>query len=242
MFLKFKGIFVTGTDTGVGKTTVSCGIVAALARRRLRVGVFKPVETGCVAGTSGSPLPEDARRLTYFSDCRLDLTTVCPYRLREPLAPLVAGAREGIRIDVDALATHYKGIAAAHDVTLVEGAGGLLVPMTPTATYAELAATLPVHVVVVVGSRLGAINHALLTMRYAATIGLPVLGYVINFLNATPDVAAQTNVAVLTDWLGPPLGVVPYLGPVHQTPADRERLADVVGAHVRIDDLLVADA
>lgn len=237
--MKFKGIFVTGTDTGVGKTTVSCGIVAALARRGLSVGVFKPVETGCPTDASGRRTPEDARQLTYFSNCRLGLETVCPYALREPLAPSVAAMREGIRLDVGTLTRHYEGIAATHDVTLTEGAGGLLVPITPTATYAELAAALPANVVVVVGSRLGAINHALLTMRYATSAGLHVLGYVINFLTPEPDVAAQTNVAVLADWLGPPLGVVPYLGAVNLTPADRGRLAEMIAGHVRIDELLI---
>jgi len=92
--------------------------------------------------------------------------------------------------------------------------------------------------VVVVGSRLGAINHALLTMRYASSVGLHVLGYVINFLTPQADIAAQTNVAVLADWLGPPLGVVPYLGAVNMTPADRGRLAEMIAGHVRIDELL----
>jgi dethiobiotin synthetase len=238
--LKFQSIFLTGTDTGIGKTTVACGLAAALHDRGLRVGVFKPAETGCHPRSDGGLEPEDARRLQFFSGCRLDVESVCPYALREPLAPWVAAQRADVRISLDVLARSYHAISADHDITLIEGAGGLLVPITATATYADLAARLGVPILIVVGSRLGAINHALLTIRYARAIGLRTLGYVINFLSAQTDAAAETNVSVLTDWAGPPLGVVPYLGEVSLTGATQRRLAEVFAAQLRLDDLLVA--
>jgi dethiobiotin synthetase len=238
--LKFNSIFVTGTDTGVGKTTVTCGVAAALRHRQLKVGVFKPAETGCQARADGSLEPDDARRLQFFSGSDLDVRTICPYALREPLAPLVAAQHEGVQINLDELVRSHDAIAAEHDLTFVEGAGGLLVPITPTDTYADLAARLDVPVLVVVGSRLGAINHALLTIRHAQTLRLRVLGYVMNFLSPQADAAAETNVAVLSDWLGPPLGIVPYLGEVALTDADRQRLVDVFAARLRLDDLLVS--
>jgi dethiobiotin synthetase len=238
--LKFLSIFVTGTDTGVGKTTVACGLAAALRGRGLSVGVFKPAETGCPSKADGGLEPEDARRLQFFAGCRLDVRKICPYAFPEPLAPSVAAQRASVRIDLQVLEQAYRAIAAEHDITLIEGAGGLLVPITATATYADLAARLDVPVLVVVGSRLGAINHALLTLHHAQAIGLRTLGYIINFLGAQTDAAAETNVGVLTDWAGPPLGVVPYLGDVSPTEATRRRLADVFSAQLRLDDLLIA--
>lgn len=238
--MKFKSIVVTGTDTGVGKTTVACGIAAALSRNGCRVGVFKPAETGCAPGSAGPELePADAVRLQFFSACRVELRTICPHALRAPLAPLVAAQQEGYCIDFDGLLRCHDTIAADHDVTLIEGAGGLLAPITPARTLAELAQCAGLPVAVVVGSRLGALNHALLTVRYAQSIGLQVLGYIVNFPAAGADVAARTNVEVLTNWIGPPLGVVPYLGEITITAASRQRLAEIFAARVRLDELLV---
>jgi dethiobiotin synthetase len=130
-------------------------------------------------------------------------------------------------------------MAAAHDVTLVEGAGGLLVPILAGATVADLAARLEVQLVVVVGSKLGAINHTLLTLRHAQSLGLRVRGYIVNFLSPEPDLAARTNVEVLTEWCGAPLGVVPYVGTPALTEEWRRHLAEVATAHIRLADLLV---
>jgi dethiobiotin synthetase len=237
--VKFRSLFITGTDTGVGKTTVSSAIAAALHRQGRKVGVLKPAETGCRASPDGRPLPQDAIQLRYFSGCELALEAICPVALRDPLAPLVAAHREGMRIDVDQLIRAHATIGATHDITLIEGAGGLLVPIAPGVTFAGLAARLDALVVVVVGSKLGAINHALLTIRYAHSTGLRVLGYVINFLTAEPDVAARTNVDVLTEWCGPPIGVLPHLGVVTTDEECRCRLADAAAAHLRLGDLLV---
>lgn len=237
--MRFKSIFVTGTDTGVGKTTVSAGIAASLSQRGWRVGVYKPAETGCAPDASGGRSAADAVRLQFFSACSADLDTICPYALREPLAPLVAAEREAVRIDPGRLAACYDAIARGHDITLIEGAGGLLVPLTPSVTFADFAKRLDVPVLVVVGSRLGAINHAMLTVRYAESIGLRVLGYVVNFFQADSDQAAQSNVDVLARLLGPALGVVPYLGEVSATEDARRQLAEVFSTRVRLDDLLV---
>jgi dethiobiotin synthetase len=236
--LKFTSIFVTGTDTGVGKTAVSCGIAAVLRRRGWKVGVFKPSETGCLPGPGGELQPDDALRLKFFADCHLDVRIISPYRFRQPLAPQVAAEQEGRHIEVTEIVRCYAAIAAAHDITLIEGAGGLLVPLSRGVTFADLASQLDVPVLVVVGSRLGAINHALLTMRYAQSAGLRVLGYIVNFPAAGDDLAATTNVAVLSEWLGPPLGVVPYLGKLEMTEASRERLGELLAAQVRIDAIL----
>lgn len=210
--MRYKSLLITGTDTGIGKTTVSCLLAASLRARGLRVGVFKPAETGCNdASTNPAGGPQDVRRLRFFADCELPLDTLCPYALDEPLAPLVAARRQGIRIDLDYIRDCYQQVATAHDITLVEGAGGLLVPLAEGASFVDLAQCLDCAVVVVVGNRLGAINHALLTIRHAQSLGLPVLGYVINHLQPNSDLAATTNIDVLAELLGKPLGNVPFL-------------------------------
>ncbi len=237
--MRFKSIFVTGTDTGVGKTTVASGIVAALRARGLRVGVYKPVETGCLPRADGAVAPADAALLQFFSGSQAALEDICPYRLRAPLAPLVAAEREQVSIDVELLVRCCRDLEAAHDVTIIESAGGLLVPITISSSYAELAKRLDVPVLVVVGSRLGAINHALLTIRYARTVGLRVLGYIVNFLHADADEAARSNVDVLARLLGPPLGVIPYLGEIAPTEGARQTLAATFATRLHVDELLL---
>lgn len=238
--MKFRSLLITGTDTGVGKTHVSCGLAAAFAAGGLRVGVLKPVETGCPQNEDGKRAPQDARLLQLFSGCDAAPELICPYALRDPLAPLVAARREGVDIRIEKIEAAHCRITTAHDVTLVEGAGGLLVPIAPGLSYAELAARLDLAVVVVVASRLGAINHALLTVRHARSLGLRVLGYIVNFLTPGTDIAADTNVEVLHELLGPPLGVVPYWGVRESTSETRQRLAGEFARQVRVDDLLLS--
>jgi dethiobiotin synthetase len=231
--LKLRSLLITGTDTGVGKTFVSCGLAAALAQRGLRVGVLKPVETGCPQGPDGRRRPQDAALLRYFSGCRAELTTICPIALRDPLAPLVAARREGVEVRIDDIQSAFEQLASEHDITLVEGAGGLLVPIAPGVDYAGLAQRLGVPILVVVASRLGAINHALLTIRHARSLGLEVVGYVVNFLTPDADIAADTNVEVLRELLGPPLGIVPYSGNITATAEARSQLERQFENYVR---------
>lgn len=206
-----SGIFITGTDTGVGKTFFACGLAAWLKDAGYRVGVMKPAETGCETGT-GTLVPQDAVALKEASGCQVPLERICPYQLREPLAPGVAAEREGVHIDVEKLIDLYSEIRAAHDVTIVEGAGGLLVPIQPSYTYADLALVLKLPVLVIAANRLGVINHMLLTVEHAACRGLRVLGYVLNDMEREPSLAADTNREALVSLTGIPcLGELPYL-------------------------------
>ncbi|MGH7771134.1 MAG: dethiobiotin synthase [Candidatus Binatia bacterium] len=205
------GIFITGTDTGVGKTLVACGLAALLKECGYRVGVMKPAETSC-AERDGQLFPQDAYYLKESSGCAESLERICPYRLRNPLAPSVAAEMEGVKIDVDRLASLYAEISSAHDITLVEGAGGLLVPLLPHYTYADLAKLLKLPLLVVAANRLGAINHLLLTLEHASSCGLRVLGYIFNRLDAQPSLAADTNHQALLSLTGVPcLGEFPYI-------------------------------
>jgi dethiobiotin synthetase len=200
------GLFVTGTDTNVGKTVVACALARGWRARGRRVAVMKPVETG-VAGE-----PEDAMRLRAAAADPAPLDAVCPWRFAAPLAPAWAARAAGAPpIDLDALVAHASRRAAEADVLLVEGAGGLLVPVSGRATWVDVAARLALPVLVVAANRLGTINHAALTARVAAEAGLVVRGFVLSHPTAEHDPSADTNAAAIAELTGLRcLGVVPW--------------------------------
>ena len=206
-----SGIFITGTDTGVGKTFFACGLAALLKESGYEVGVMKPAETGC-GQDDGKLLPQDALALKEASGCAVPLESICPYQLHEPLAPSVAAEREGTRIDIDRLMSVYNEISSSHDITIVEGAGGLLVPLLPSYTYADLAKVLKLPVIVIAANKLGMINHLLLTLEHASCKGLSVLGYVLNQIESQASLAAETNREALVSLTGVPcLGELPHI-------------------------------
>jgi dethiobiotin synthetase len=213
-------LFITGTDTGVGKTFVGCALAAALRTRGLRVGVMKPVETGVVRE------PEDAVALRAAAGDAASLDDICPYRLRAPLAPAVAARLEDTTIDVDRLTTLVHRRAREADVLLVEGAGGLLVPVAGRVTWADIAMRLTLPLLIVAANRLGTVNHCALTARVAAAVGLSVRGFVLSQPTPASDESAATNadtIAMLTDL--PVLGVLGH-GPVSSVMATK--LADAI--------------
>ena len=204
-------IFITGTDTGVGKTLIACGFAALFREYGLSVGVMKPAETGCVE-KDGELIPEDAMRLKEAAGSAEPLENICPYRLVDALAPSVAAERVGVRIDIARIQRIYDEIASRNDVMIVEGAGGLLVPLLPHYTYADLAKLLKIPVIVVAANRLGAINHLTLTLESAAAHGLRIAGYVWNHLERQPSLTAETNPDALRFLTSIPcLGEIPYI-------------------------------
>src|SRR5215510_12387854 len=205
-----SGVFIAGTDTGVGKTFFACGLAGLLKESGYEVGVMKPAETGC-RQDDGKLVPQDALALKEASGCAVPLERICPYQLREPLAPTVAAEREGTRIDIDRLMSVYNEISFSHDITIVEGAGGLLVPLLPSYTYADLAKVLKLPVIVIAANKLGMINHLLLTLEHASCKGLSVLGYVLNQIESQPSLAAETNRETLVSLTGVScLGELPH--------------------------------
>lgn len=206
-----SGIFITGTDTGVGKTFVTATLAAYLRDAGYRVGVMKPVETGCEE-REGKLIPADAMRLKDASGCAEPIERICPYRLAEPLAPSIAASRVGVKIDVDHLLAVYAEISATHDVTLVEGAGGLMVPLLPSYTYADFARVFKLPLLVVAANRLGVINHLLLTLEHASCKGLGTLGYVLNRNSNETSLAAEANREALSNLTGIPcFGELPFV-------------------------------
>lgn len=233
-----RGLLITGTDTGVGKTVVGCGIAITLVSQGKTVGVMKPAETGC-ALRDGALYPEDAARLAAFARATLPLERICPYRFAPPLAPSVAAALAGVTIHPAHLVTVCQEIAAQSDYMLVEGAGGLLVPLVDRYTFADLARTLRLPLLVVVGSKLGALNHTLLTLHYAQTQAIPVVGYIVNHPTPGADEAMQTNVqalARLTDI--PCLGVLPFMSLTGQIEQERGTLQNAFVRNVDLEKML----
>lgn len=171
---------MTGTDTGVGKTFVALTLTAAWRAAGLSTGVMKPCETGCetVAGEEPRLLPSDASLLWRESGTELSLDQVCPFRFRAPLAPAEAAALEGGSFSIDRAVELLRPIRSSHDVTLVEGAGGLLVPYEEGRSTADLALAMELPLLIVARIGLGTINHTWLTVECARARGLEVLGVV----------------------------------------------------------------
>ena len=191
-----SALFITGTDTGVGKTFVGCALAHALRARGRRVAVMKPVETGV------DDVPEDAVRLRAAASDAAPLDAICPLRFRAPLAPAVAARLEGRSIDVGALVDAIGRRVRDADVLLVEGAGGLLVPVEGRTTWADLAARTGLPLLIVAANRLGTVNHCALTARVAAAAGLAVRGFVLSQPAAETDVSAATNADTIAGLTG----------------------------------------
>lgn len=198
-------LLVTGTDTGVGKTWVSCGLLRAARAAGLRVAARKPAETGCDPDASGRLVGADAVALHAAAGADEPLEAVCPIRLPDPLAPSFAARRAGVTIDAGEVVASCRGRARDVDLLLVEGAGGLLVPLAGRFTFADLARELEARLLLVVGARLGAINHALLSLEVAAARGTPLAGVVVNHFSTARDLATDTLADSLRELTDVPL-------------------------------------
>jgi len=215
-----RGLFITGTDTGVGKTYVATGLSAALRRAGVDVGVMKPAESGCRMG-AGALVPADARALLRASGARDPLDLVNPYRFSEPLAPAVAAKRAGIRISIARIMKAFHDLAQRHDRLIVEGAGGILVPLAGRLTYLDLAERLHLPVLIVARPNLGTINHTLLTVLAVRSRNLPIAGIVINDRRGGRRGAAErTNPGVIARLSG-----VPVIGSVRKGQRDLGAIA-----------------
>jgi dethiobiotin synthetase len=217
-----KTWFVTGTDTEVGKTAVSCALLCAAAARGLRTAAVKPVAAGCDARGQN----DDALSLLAAMTERLDYEQVNPVALDAAIAPHIAADLEGKNVQANRLAGYCRGVmVGAADFVLIEGAGGWRVPINGRETLADVAVQLQVDVIMVVAMRLGCINHALLTAEAIRRDGLHLAGWVAN--QPGPRMAChEQNVATLQQLLRAPLlGDVPLL-PQHQ-PADFARYIDI---------------
>ena len=221
--MKTKAFFVTGTDTGVGKTAASVALTRALVSRGLRVAVMKPVASG------SDPTPDglrnsDALALMDATNVAAPYEVVNPYCFLPPISPHIAAREAHVTIDLALLRSRFDSLAQSADCVVVEGAGGWLAPISDTTTMADLAAALSLPVLLVVALRLGCLNHALLTRESIATRGTIFAGWIANAVDPHFD-RPEENLATLTARLGePPLARIPFLdrGPgtpdLHRSP------------------------
>lgn len=223
-----RAFFVTGTDTEVGKTAVCCALLQAARAAGLRTAAIKPVAAGCDERGRN----EDALQLQACMTEPMAYDQVNPVALAEAIAPHLAAAHEGVNLRVDALAAHCRaGMTGAADLVLVEGAGGWRVPLGPGETLADLAVALQLEVILVVGMRLGCINHALLTAEAIRHDGLPLAGWVANEPGERMA-CYEENLDTLQSLLPAPLlGEVPRLTPFDPAVAARSlSLRGIAGA------------
>ena len=208
-----RGVFVTGTDTGVGKTLVACALLHALAARGVKATPMKPIAAGATL-LHGRWANDDSRALAAaagLDDSTLD--DVTPVLLREPLAPHIAAAREGRVISLEPVMGAFARLAASGDFLVVEGVGGFRVPLDDHIDTVDLAHALALPVVLVVGLRLGCLNHALLTAQAIAAAGLPLAGWIANAIDPAMP-ARDENIAALRERIAAPLlGSWPFAAP-----------------------------
>jgi len=200
------GFFITGTDTGIGKTTVSCQLLHAFAARGKTVVGMKPIAAGCENGQW-----EDVEQLLAASNVNISRKQLNPYALHPPLAPHIAAEQAGIEIDLQVIQQAYQVLSNHAEVVIVEGAGGFLVPLNAQQDGADLAQELGLPVILVVGMRLGCLSHALLTVEAVQATGLSLAGWVANCIDPQM-LAMEENISALAQRIDCPLlGVVPFV-------------------------------
>ena len=219
--------FVTGTDTGVGKTLIATALIHRLRERYARVAGMKPIAAGSHALPDGSISNEDVLALRAAGSVDAPTALINPYLLDAPVSPHIAAKREGVLIDIHKIVDAYHALGERSDAVIVEGAGGFRVPITDTLDGADLAQALGLPVILVVGLRLGCLNHALLSAESIAARGLTLAGWIANRVDpAMPEQAANL------EWLASRMNA-PCLGDVpHQRPADPRAAA----AHLRLPE------
>jgi dethiobiotin synthetase len=204
-----RGVFVTGTDTGIGKSIVSATLLAALNRSGRRAAGMKPVASGCRSAAAG-PRNADAELLLAYSAGAPDYRAVNPYALPEAIAPHLAAAAAGVEVRLAPILAGFAALSTNADCVVVEGVGGWAVPLSPALMQADLVRALQLPVVLVVGLRLGCLNHALLSARAIAADGCALIGWIGNRID--PAMACvDENIATLRERLPAPcLGALPF--------------------------------
>ncbi|MBA4538172.1 ATP-dependent dethiobiotin synthetase BioD [Bacillus aquiflavi] len=203
-----NGFFITGTDTGVGKTIISSGLAAVLKENSIDVGVFKPL----LSGTSPDDPDSDTNLLKRMSQTSLSHEEITPFAFKEPLAPYVAGKYEGKVVNIDDVLSHWNIIKRQHKFFIVEGAGGISVPLGENFLVSHLIKALQLPIIIVARPNLGTFNHTYLTVEYAKSLNMDIAGIVINGASENPDISEKTNPALFEELCDVPLlGITPKL-------------------------------
>ena len=194
---KHKGLFITGTDTGVGKTLIAGAIAKILHKAGKNVGVFKPIATGCKKTKKGF-IGQDAQFLARCASSESEIDLINPVTFKMPAAPFACEKAENKKVDLKKIADAYKQICKNSDFIIVEGIGGIKVPITDRFDVLDLARAFKLPVVIVARSKLGTINHTLLTIDAVRSAGLLLAGVVINGYNKeVKDFAEKTNAKII---------------------------------------------
>lgn len=201
--------FITGTDTGVGKSLVSAALIHALRNQGLQVAAMKPVASGCFETAEGRR-NDDADQLLAAANISADYELACPYRLLSPIAPHLAAAEEGVRISVAHIMQCFRQLQSLADAIVVEGVGGWQVPLNERYDMPDLARQMDLGVVIVVGGRLGCINHALLTAQAILASGLAVVGWVFNQVDPEMLQVAEVKETLRARMPGPLIADIPW--------------------------------
>lgn len=237
-----RGYFITGTDTGTGKTFVACALAGLFKETGIDVGVMKPVESGCPEGEGDGQgailIPTDAMKLKLASGSDDHMDDINPYRFALPLSPNIAAREASMHskeIDLKRIKEVYDRLKKTNETMIVEGAGGLMTPLTNTKTMADLALMIGLPIIVVSASKLGTLNHTLLTVSHAKSVGLKVAGVILNN-PVEPDKKDESlafNKTELSRIKGVPfLGELPFIdGPV-------EELIKVARVELKLKDLI----
>lgn len=209
-----RHFFVTGTDTSVGKTTVTVRLMQQLVAQGLTVIGMKPVASGC-EWLDGRWQNDDVLQLTAASNVSAPAELINPYCFEPAIAPHIAAAQAGVEIDFDVIRAAYEQLTAMADVVIVEGAGGLLVPLNATQTIADLIQALSLPALVVVGMRLGCINHTLLTAQVLKQRNIDFCGWVANNIDPQMSVPQENLQSLITGLQQPPVLQVPFQESLH---------------------------
>uniref|UniRef100_A0A7C4AIP6 ATP-dependent dethiobiotin synthetase BioD n=1 Tax=Thermodesulfovibrio aggregans TaxID=86166 RepID=A0A7C4AIP6_9BACT len=234
------GFFITGTDTGVGKTIVTAAILRSFIKKGLRVGAMKVIETGCL-NKDGILLPGDGMFLRDMAEMNDSVDLITPIKFENPLSPLVASRIEDTEVELHRVFKSFETLKKKYDYLFVEGIGGLMVPLIKKEKgksfyfVRDLIKDIGLPAIVVTRPTLGTINHTVLTVEALKNKKIPVKGYIINFSEPVKnDIAEKTNFEILKEIVDAPcLGILPYL-----TELNKDRIGETALQSLEIEELI----
>lgn len=234
---KFPSAFITGTDTGIGKTFVTTALIYELKRRGVKTGAIKPVQSGG-GRFSRNQLRGDADLLARASNFEGTPELINPYDFSESLSPHLVSRISGSEIRMEKVLASFASMKASYDTLLVEGAGGLMTPVSDGVFMVNLAKLFNLPLIIVAGSRLGTINHTLMTVKVAEKFDVSVAGIIINKISKHPDLAEETNPGEILRLTGIPImGLVPDMGIMRSREQFLEK-ASKAGKYLYLDNIL----
>ncbi|WP_243385491.1 dethiobiotin synthase [Bacillus kexueae] len=214
-----QGVFITGTSTEIGKTYVTKHLVKELRERGVNALPYKPIQTGCVRHKEGYLVAEDVEQYVETANLPFKPSQLCTYFLEKPASPHLASTIEQVELNIDRIVQHFNQLLTQHDIVLVEGAGGLVVPLKedPLFMTKDLIQQLNIPIVIVVPPHLGSINHALLTVEYARNHSLSIAGIVFNRVSLSPTDIEKDNMRFIEK-----VTKLPILGVIHEAHGEKK--------------------